>query len=74
MGRRTQIEDIKEYLEKHPRGITSLQAIKMFGATRLSGIIFNLRKQGMDIRTETKQVKNRYGGTSTIAVYKLWNY
>lgn len=69
--RQTQTNDIKRYIETHKKGITSLEAIEMFGATRLSSIIFCLRKQGMNIVTETKNVKNRYGGTSSIAVYKL---
>ena len=72
MERRTQISDIKKYLETHKRGITSLDAIKMFGATRLSGIIWYLKnKEKMNIITEKKQVPNQYGGKSTVAVYKL---
>lgn len=68
----TQINDVKKYLETHSEGITSLQAIQMFGATRLSGIIYVLRnKHGMNIITENKTVKNRYGSTSNIAVYKV---
>jgi hypothetical protein len=32
--------------------ITSWQAIQLFGATRLSAIIFNLRDRGMDIKSK----------------------
>ena len=32
--------------------ITSWEAIQKYGATRLSSIIFNLRKRGMNIETE----------------------
>lgn len=69
--KRTQKEDIKKYIETHKKGITSIEAINMFGATRLSGIIFDLRKSGMNIVTKMKSVDNRYGGKSQIAVYKL---
>lgn len=71
MERRTQIGDVKKYLENHKNGITSLDAIRLFGATRLSGIIWTLRKDGMNIITENKDVKNRYGGVSRVACYKL---
>ena len=33
------------YLRTHKKGITSMQAIEMFKATRLSAIIFELRKR-----------------------------
>lgn len=66
----SQIEDITNYLRKYKK-ITSMDAIRNFSATRLSGIIFILRNKGFVIRTEIKTVKNRYGGTSNIAVYHL---
>lgn len=70
--RKTQKSEILKYMETHKSGITSLQAIEMFGATRLSGIIHDMRKRdGLNIITEIKNVKNRYGGVSSIAVYKL---
>lgn len=36
---------VLEYLKSHKRGITSIQAFELFGATRISAIIFNLRKE-----------------------------
>ena len=36
------------------RSITSWQAIMMFGCTRLSARIFNLREEGMDIKVRKK--------------------
>lgn len=71
MERKSQTNDIIKYLQTHKRGITSLEAINMFGATRLSGIMFALRKRGYNIGTEMKDVPNRYGGVSRVAVYKL---
>ena len=68
---KTQISEILKYLQTHKRGITSIQAIELFGATRLSDIIFRLRKAGYDIETEQITKKNRYGHTTTYACYKL---
>lgn len=36
---------VLDYLRTHKRGITSMQAIELFKATRLSAIIFELRKK-----------------------------
>ena len=71
--KRTQINDVKQYIEKHKNGITSIQAIELFGATRLSDIIFRLKKEpyNMPIVTRYKNVDNRYGGISRVAVYKI---
>ena len=70
--KKTQIDEIRKYLENHKKGITSLEAIDRFGATRLSGIIWVLKhKHQMPIITESKTVKTRYGRTTTVAVYKL---
>tara|TARA_Y100000034_G_C6836161_1_gene377887 strand:+ start:675 stop:845 length:171 start_codon:yes stop_codon:yes gene_type:complete len=51
---------------KSGRGITSLEALKKWGIFRLSAIIFNLRKQGMDI--DTKMITNGK------KVYAEYNY
>lgn len=70
--KKTQIGEIKKYLETHKKGITSLEAINLFGATRLSGIIYVLKhKHGMNIVTESKTVKTRYNRNTSVAVYKL---
>lgn len=68
----TQIGEIKNYLKTHKRGLTSMQAFELFGATRLSAIIYDLRyKHGMNIISESKVVKNRYGKPTIISVYKV---
>lgn len=52
--------------------ITSWEAIKLFGATRLSAIIYNLRyKYNMNIRTEKVEFTDRYGTPSDYAKYIL---
>ena len=49
--------------------ITSYEAIKEYGATRLSAIIFNHRKDGYDIESWPLKKKTRFGRTTTIAKY-----
>lgn len=51
--------------------ITSWEAIKEFGITRLSAKIYNLRKDGWLINKEFKSSKNRYGDIVSYAVYFL---
>lgn len=62
---------VLEYLKTHKKGITSIQAFEMFGATRLSAIIFNLKKFGYIIESSTSKGKNRYGELVSFSVYKL---
>ena len=49
--------------------ITSWEAIKEYGATRLSAIIFNLRKRGMEIDTEMVEFTDRFGDKSRFGKY-----
>jgi len=49
--------------------ITSYEAIKEYGATRLSAIIFNHRKAGYEIDSIPLKKKTRFGRTTTIAKY-----
>lgn len=49
--------------------ITSWEAIQLYGATRLSAIIFNLRKRGMDIETMMVEFTDRYGSKAKFAKY-----
>ena len=52
--------------------ITSWEAIKEYGATRLSAIIFNLRhKYNMNIVNEEVEFTDRYGSKSSFAKYIL---
>ena len=68
----TQTSEIKKYLETHKKGLTSMEAFRLFGTTRLSAIIYELRyRHGMDIISESKTVKTRYGKPTIISVYKL---
>ena len=67
---RTQTEAILKHLQEKG-SITSFEAISLYGATRLSGIIYSLRKAGYNITTELRAVKNRYGRATSIAIYRL---
>lgn len=67
---KSQTEDVLEYLKKHG-SITSMQAIKKFGATRLSAIIYVLRGRGYQITTEPFLVTTKYGRKTRPARYIL---
>lgn len=66
----TKANQVKSYLIKK-RQITSWDAITMFKATRLSAIIFNLRKSGYKITTTPLTSKDANGNSVTFAKYLL---
>ena len=68
--KKSQTSEIIKLLRKQGY-ITSFEAIEKFGATRLSSIIFALRKRGFGIKTEMVQDKNRYGHITNYAIYRL---
>lgn len=50
--------------------ITSMEAIREYGATRLSAIIYNLRhKYNMEIKNETIFFTDRFGNKSHCDIY-----
>lgn len=51
--------------------ITAWEAIKEYGSTRLSAIVYELRKQGWNIESEPVTSKNRYGNTVTFNRYRF---
>jgi len=59
---------IKWHLKNYG-SITSLEAIREYGVTRLSGIIFKLKKDGYNIHSTDEKIKTRFGRTTTIAKY-----
>lgn len=63
---------VKKHLFKK-KTITSWEAITLYGATRLSAIIFNLRKKGYQIDTIDVAFKDRYGNVNNFAKYILIN-
>lgn len=51
--------------------ITSMEAFQNLGTTRLSAVIFCLRKKGHDIRSATESFKNRYNENVWYSRYTL---
>ena len=66
----THCERVLNYLENH-RGITSMEAIEMFGNTRLSSTIYSLRNMGYNIVSIDRVCPTRYGKTTDVAEYQL---
>ena len=51
--------------------LTSMEAFNLYGITRLSAIVFDLRKLGHTILTIECAGKTRYGNACMYAKYKL---
>ena len=62
--------DVLKWLQAG-NSITNWQAFKLFGSTRLSAIIYDLRKMGYPIKTITMIDKTRYDETCQFAVYEM---
>ena len=61
---------VLQWLEANA-SISSMEAIQNFGATRLSAIIFNLRKRGYNIETVMVDGRDRFGNQMRYARYYL---
>jgi len=61
---------VTSHLIKH-KTITSWEAIDNYSATRLSAIIFDLRKAGYGISTKEVAMKDKYGNKGFYAKYTL---
>ena len=69
----TQRARVLQYMRECPdHSITSMEAFKKFGATRLSAIIFDLRAKGHDIQSIWEESTNRYGEPCTYVRYRLF--
>lgn len=55
-----QQERVLSYMQTYG-SISSLEAFKDLGVTRLSAVIFELKKKGVRIKSNTEFLKNRYG-------------
>lgn len=66
----TQTVKVREWLESG-KTLTSNEAWSRWGITRLSAIIFRLRRQGYDISTSIVDTENRYGEPVRYGSYKL---
>lgn len=68
----TKISQVKKHLEEQG-SITSWEAIKLYGATRLSSIIFKLKKEGMKIESIHVSGLDRNMNKSNYVNYKFSN-
>ena len=59
-----------DYLKQY-QYITSLQAIRDLGNTRLSATIHTLRRDGYNIESKDLTVRNRWGNATTVSQYIL---
>tara|TARA_R110000803_G_scaffold210829_1_gene284064 strand:+ start:8179 stop:8391 length:213 start_codon:yes stop_codon:yes gene_type:complete len=66
----SQLSDVLEYMQTKG-SITSMDAIEMFGATRMSAIIYDIKKKGYNVESPLIPVKNRYGKTVYVSSYSL---
>lgn len=64
-----QIRVVIDYLKKN-KSITTQKAFAL-GITRLSSIIYRLRKRGYEITTELIKGKDRYGTDCTYGIFTL---
>lgn len=63
-----------QLIEKHFTSgmtITSKEAFELYGVTRLSAKVFDLRAKGYDIVTDFKEGHDRWGNKVRFAVYHL---
>lgn len=69
--RKTQAERVLEYIQKYG-SITTLDAFRDLGVTRLSARIYELKHhRGLEFETKDVTNKNRYGEICTYAKYTL---
>lgn len=67
----TQKTRILKHLQRYQK-IDPLKAWNYYGVYRLASRISELRKEGYDIETTNKVVKNKYGEKCRVAEYVLW--
>lgn len=66
----TQSERIVRHLETFG-SITSLEAMRDYGILRLASRVSDLKKNGLQVRTEFVRGKNRFGESTCYARYIL---
>lgn len=53
-------------------GLTSTEALDLYGISRLAAVVFDLRQEGHEIRTERVQVQRTHGeGMANVGRYWL---
>jgi len=70
MKQGTQKYRLYNYL-KDGNKISTFNAMYLHGIADLQGVIRDLKKEGVEINSEYKQVQTRFGGTATVKEYRL---
>ena len=68
--RPTQVDRVIAYMKQFG-SVSTLDAFKDLGVTRLSARIFEIRKRGYKVKAEPIQAKNRFGEKSHIKRYSF---
>nr|DAO83612.1 MAG TPA: helix-turn-helix domain protein [Caudoviricetes sp.] len=66
----TQAERVLKYMRDFG-SITQLEAIRDISCMRLGARIFDLKREGYEIKKEAETSKNRYGEDTSYARYRL---
>ncbi len=66
----TKKSKVLQHLLKN-KSITSIEAIKCYSATRLSAIIYDLKKDGYKFKTERVAFEDKFGNTAYFGKYHL---
>lgn len=66
----TQADRILRHLRDYG-SITPVDALREYGCMRLGARIYDLKRQGHDIRTERETALNRYGERTSFARYRM---
>lgn len=70
MPKTTQKNKILHYL-KLGGALTSIDAWRWFGCSRLAALIFDLKKAGHDITSNTTSVIVRDGSVAHVSIYRM---
>jgi hypothetical protein len=70
LGKKGQMKAIKDYLLAG-NTLTSMEAYKKFGCTKLPSRISDLRKEGLEIQTIMMEGETRYGTPTRYAKYRV---
>lgn len=68
--KKSQNDKVLGYLKTH-EGITTMDAIRELGITRLSARIYDLRDMGYTIKASSKSGRSADGTPYTVAYYQL---
>lgn len=71
MSNMKQHEMVLDYLKKHKKGMTSLDAFNLFGIMQMPKRIWILKRLGYKIKTKTETGVNRFGKSVHYTRYTL---